>query len=164
MLALHDRRHLPVPAENSAAGKRSGRRSVEAGEETGMRMKVLSLAALGLLAGCADGPAPRQETGRRALAEARPAGDPVDCIDLARIDRTRVRDGRTIDFHLRGRQVYRNRLPAECPGLAFESFSYRPSAGRLCSLDLITVNRSGGGLGGPSCALGPFQRIETSLR
>jgi len=129
-----------------------------------MRTNRLSLAILGLLAGCAQGSTQRQEADRRALAEARLVGDPVDCIELSRIDYTRVRDDRTIDFYLRGRAVYRNRLPAECPSLAFEeSFTYRTSTGRLCSVDLIAVNRSGG-IGGPTCALGSFQPIETPVR
>lgn len=129
-----------------------------------MTMKALSLAALGILAGCAQGSTERQEADRRSLAEARPVGQPVDCVDLARIDRTRVRDNWTIDFHMRGREIYRNRLRHECPGLAFEdSFGYRTSLGRLCSVDLITVNRNGGGAG-PTCALGPFQRIEAQVR
>ncbi|MEA3008576.1 MAG: hypothetical protein QOJ91_268 [Sphingomonadales bacterium] len=130
-----------------------------------MRMKVSGLAALVLLANCAQGPTPRQESDRRALAEARPVGAPVDCIELSRIDHTRVRDDRTVDFHMRGREVYRNRLRQECPGLGFEdSFTYRTSLGRLCSVDLITVNRAGGGVGGPTCGLGAFQRIETDER
>ncbi|HYG48654.1 MAG TPA: DUF6491 family protein [Allosphingosinicella sp.] len=131
-----------------------------------MKILVLALAAACTLAGCARGPTQRQEADRRALAEARPVGDPVDCLDIARIDHTRVRDGRTIDFFMRGREVYRNRLRHECPGLAFEdSFSYRTSLSRLCSVDLIHVNRSGGGgPAGPACALGTFQRIETSVR
>ena len=130
-----------------------------------MRTILPGLAVLAIFAGCAQGPTPRQEADRRALAGARPAGEPVDCLALSRIDSTRVRDDRTIDFRLRGGEVYRNRLPAECPGLAFEeSFTYRASTGRLCSVDLIVVNRSGGGLAGPGCALGAFQRIETEVR
>jgi hypothetical protein len=125
----------------------------------------LSLAALSMLAGCAEGPTRRQEADRRALAEASPVGDPVDCVDIARIDYTRVRDDRTVDFYMRGRQVYRNRLPGQCPGLAFEDgFSYRTSLSRLCSVDTITVLRPGGGGPGATCALGPFQRIETTVR
>jgi hypothetical protein len=128
-----------------------------------MRIWAASLAALGLLAGCVQGPTRRQETDRRALAEARPAGAPVDCIELSRIDHTQVRDDSTIDFYMRGREVYRNRLPAECPGLAFDdSFAYRTSTGRLCSVDLIAVNRSGGSTG-PTCPLGSFQPIETRV-
>jgi hypothetical protein len=129
-----------------------------------MRILLPGLAAMAMLAGCAQGPTQRQEADRRALAEARPVGEPVDCVQIARIDHTRVRDDRTIDFHMRGREVFRNRLRHECSGLAFpESFTYRTSIGRLCSVDLITVNRIGGA-DGPTCALGPFQRIETNAR
>jgi hypothetical protein len=126
---------------------------------------ILTLAALAILTGCAEGPTQRQEADRRALAEARPVGDPVDCVDIARIGYTRVRDDRTIDFYMRGREVYRNRLPAECPGLAFEDgFTYRTSLSRLCSVDTITMLRPGAGGPGATCGLGPFQRIETSIR
>ncbi len=129
-----------------------------------MTMKLLGLAASAMLAGCAQGSTERQESDRRSLAEARPVGEPVDCLQLSRIDRTRVRDNRTIDFHMRGGEVYRNRLRNECPGLAFEdSFAYRASTGRLCSVDLVAVN-SRTGAPGPACALGPFQRIETAIR
>ncbi|HEX8308061.1 MAG TPA: DUF6491 family protein [Allosphingosinicella sp.] len=129
-----------------------------------MKALLTGLAAAGFLAGCAQGPTPGQEADRRALAEAREVGEPVDCIEVSRIGHTRVRDDRTVDFFMRGREVYRNRLRHECSGLGFdESFTYRTSTGRLCSVDLITVNRAGGG-SGPTCALGPFQRIETAAR
>jgi hypothetical protein len=129
-----------------------------------MKIASPSLAAALILGGCAQGPTQRQETDRRALAEARPVGEPADCVELARIDYTRVRDNWTVDFYMRGREVYRNRLRSECSGLAFEdSFAYRTPLSRLCSVDLITVNRSGGGAG-PTCALGTFQRIETGIR
>jgi hypothetical protein len=130
-----------------------------------MKALLIGLAATGLLLwGCAQGPTARQETDRRALAEAREVGAPVDCIDIARIDHTRVRDNRTIDFHMRGGRVYRNRLPDECSGLAFEdSFTYRTSLSRLCSVDVVTVNR-GSAARGPTCALGPFQPIEIRAR
>ncbi|HEX8064502.1 MAG TPA: DUF6491 family protein [Allosphingosinicella sp.] len=129
-----------------------------------MKTPALCFVAASLLAGCAQGTTQRQEADRRALAEARPVGEPVDCVELSRIDHTRVRDNRTIDFHMRGREVYRNRLPNKCPGLAFEdSFTYRTSLSRLCSVDLIMVNNRGG-IAGPACALGPFQRIGTEAR
>jgi uncharacterized protein DUF6491 len=125
---------------------------------------LLGLAAAALGAGCAQGPTQRQEADRRALAEARDVGEPVDCIDIVRIDHSRVRDDRTIDFYMRGREVYRNRLPDACPGLAYEDgFTYRTSLSRLCSVDTIAV-RSRSGLPGPSCGLGRFQPIETGIR
>jgi uncharacterized protein DUF6491 len=129
-----------------------------------MKPILLGLGAAAALGACAPGPTQRQEADRRALAEARVVGEPVDCIDIVRIDHSRVRDDRTVDFYMRGREVYRNRLPDECPGLAFEDgFAYRTSLPRLCWVDTITV-RSGSGIGGPACALGKFQRIETSVR
>ena len=119
-------------------------------------------AATALLLSCA--PAQRDEADRRALAEARPAGEAVDCIQTSRISHTKVRDSRTVDFHMRGGRVYRSTLPNECPGLAFEeSFTYRTSIGRLCSVDHITVN-SGTGINGPSCALGEFQPVGIASR
>ena len=93
---------------------------------------------------------------------ATPAGDPVNCIQLNRIDHTRVRDDRTIDFIMRGlKQVYRNVLPNTCPELGFEeAFSYETSLSQLCNVDIITVFRNSGGLRrGASCGLGQFQPV-----
>ncbi len=129
-----------------------------------VKAAALICTAGAMLAACAQGPTQRQEADRRALSEARPVGAPVDCISLASISHSRVRDDRTIDFYMRGGEVYRNTLPHQCPTLHLEDgFSYKTSLSRLCSVDVITVT-SGSGVGGPSCALGPFQRIETSVR
>jgi hypothetical protein len=77
---------------------------------------------------------------------------------------TRVLDDGAIDFHLANGQVLRNRLPHSCPGLAFDdSFSYRSTLGRLCSIDTITVRGSGGNPG-PTCGLGPFHPVEIGSR
>jgi hypothetical protein len=126
-------------------------------------IRFLSATALALsLIACA--PTERDEADQRALAEARPAGEPADCIPIARIRHSRIRDDRTIDFEMSGGKVYRNSLPEECSGLHFEeSFSYRTSLSQLCSTDLITVNR-GGGLDGPTCGLGRFQPVELAGR
>jgi hypothetical protein len=65
---------------------------------------------------------------------------------------------------MRGGRIYRNHLPSQCHGLNFqESFSYKTSIGQLCSIDLITVRRSGG-IDGPACGLGKFQPIELPRR
>jgi Family of unknown function (DUF6491) len=126
-----------------------------------IRTLAATLLTLSLTA-CA--PTERDEADQRALAEARPVGAPADCIDLARIDHSRVRDDRTIDFAMKGGKVYRNILPQACSGLRFEeSFSYRTSLSQLCSTDLITVNRSGG-IDGPTCGLGRFQPVEIAGR
>ena len=122
---------------------------------------ALAAAALAL-AGCA--PTESDEADLRSLAEARPVGEPVDCIETSRISRTRVRGDQAIDFHLRSGEVFRNTLRNRCPGLGFEdSFTYRASIGKLCSVDFITVINNSGGQG-PSCGLGSFQRIETAAR
>ncbi|WP_299322555.1 hypothetical protein [Parasphingopyxis sp.] len=98
--------------------------------------------------------------------QAEAVGEAENCISLNRIRNTRVHDDRTIDFHMSGGDVYRNTLPQDCNGLGFEeAFSYRTSLSRLCSTDIITVVRTGGGGNfGPSCGLGQFQPIELPER
>jgi hypothetical protein len=93
-----------------------------------------------------------------AAEEARvaPAGKPVPCVSLPRIDETRVRDDQTIDFIMKGGQVYRNRLPYSCSNLGFEErFAYSTGTQELCSSDAIHVLGGGGG----SCGLGEFQPV-----
>jgi hypothetical protein len=89
----------------------------------------------------------------------RPAGKAVDCVQLRQINSTRVRDDKTIDFHMLGGKIYRNTLPYSCPGLGFEEkFMYKTSLSQLCSVDIITVLTNAGGLNrGASCGLGKFQ-------
>lgn len=86
---------------------------------------------------------------------------PVDCISTSRIRRTEIPNDQTIVFHMTGRMIYINRLPRRCPGLKIAgAFSYRTVAGRLCRVDIITVQRGLGGpsaMRGPSCGLGVFQ-------
>ncbi len=126
-------------------------------------IRTLAAAMLALsLAACAA--TARDESDQRALTEATPVGEPADCVQIARIRNTRIRDDRTIDFHMAGGAVYRNTLPQQCSGLHFEDgFSYKTSLSQLCSTDLITVTRPGG-MEGPTCGLGRFQPIETAER
>ena len=95
---------------------------------------------------------------------ATPTGKPVSCVPLRQIRETRVRDDRTIDFYMLGKQIYRNTLPNSCPELGFEeSFSYRTSISQLCSVDIITVLRRTSGIQpGASCGLGEFQPVTLS--
>ena len=130
------------------------------------REMLFAAAALASLAGCAreDGLATRQDADRWALEQARPMGEAENCVVLRNVRRTVTLDDRTIDFHVTGRRVLRNRLPDACPGLAFDDgFSYRTSLDRLCSGDLITVRRSAGPPG-PTCGLGRFQPVEIARR
>jgi hypothetical protein len=130
----------------------------------------LAIAALALLAAAAapalSGAASGVEGDRDRVPTAAPAGPPVTCVNLQQIRQTRVRDDRTIDFMMRGGRVYRNTLPHGCPGLGFEErFAYRTSLSRLCSVDTITVLRSGGSLSsGASCGLGKFQPVTLAKR
>ena len=100
---------------------------------------------------------------RDRVPPATPAGPPVDCLRLADIRESLVRDDRTIDFVTRGgRRVYRVELPDGCPMLGFEKrFSYATSLDRLCSTDIITVlSETGGGLSrGASCGMSRFQPV-----
>ena len=102
----------------------------------------------------------------RAVPPATPNGPAVDCLDLP-IRESRVRDDRTIDFTSRTGQTYRNILPQSCPELGFEqAFSYETSLSKLCSVDIITVFRQGGGVPhrGASCGLGRFQPVTLPSR
>ena len=103
---------------------------------------------------------------RDRVPAAAAAGPPVSCVNLHQIRETRVRDDRTIDFYLRGGRVYRNTLPQSCPQLGFEErFSYATSLSRLCSVDIITVLRTGPDLSrGASCGLGKFQPVTLAKR
>jgi hypothetical protein len=126
-----------------------------------MRTAIIAAAAAALLGGCA---LERRPEDRAALAAAEAAGPPVDCVALRNIDYTRVRDDRTIDFYMVDRTVYRNVLRDSCPGLGFDgSFGYSTSTGQLCSVDTIRL-RGPGGTGGPTCGLGAFRPIRTSIR
>jgi len=100
-------------------------------------------------------------SGAKPVPPATPAGKPVDCVNLQDIRETRVRDDATIDFYLNGGKTYRNTLPFKCSGLGFQqSFSYKTSINRLCSLDTITVIQQGGGpMRGATCGLGKFQPV-----
>jgi len=119
-----------------------------------------TILAAAALTGCASaGLTGSQEADQWALVNARPVGEPENCITVNRIRDTNVRDERTIDFTLVNGDVMRSRLPHACPGLAFdERFAHRVMTGRLCAVDTITVLHSTGR--GASCGLGPFQKVE----
>lgn len=124
---------------------------------------MAGLASLGLAA--VAGPSTARPLKPEQEARIKPVGKPASCIPLAQIDSTRVRDNQTIDFYMRGRTVYRNRLPHQCPQLGFEErFSYKTSLSQLCSTDIITVLTSPGISTGASCGLGQFQKIAGAPR
>jgi hypothetical protein len=96
-----------------------------------------------------------------ALEADEPAFDrtPVDCILVWRIDKTDVIDDQTVLFYMRGhKQIYRNYLPQECPGLEVEDrFGYQLRTSQLCEADMFTVLPR---VGIPTtCKLGEFHPI-----
>lgn len=129
----------------------------------------VSLGVIAATLALAAAPAPAEARDRSAEKNRLvPASEPVDCLSLTRIRSSRVLDDRTIDFETSGGTVYRNELPHSCPGLGFEErFAFRTSLSQLCSVDIITVLHSGGGLGlmqGASCGLGKFQPMAKAKR
>jgi len=90
-------------------------------------------------------------------------GEAKTCISRSRIRSTDVVDDQTIDFKMTNGDIYRNKLPNKCGGLAFEeAFSYRTSTNQLCNVDIIRVlNTTAGQIDqGTACGLGKFQKIK----
>ncbi len=84
----------------------------------------------------------------------------VKCVQIRSIGTTDIIDDRTIVFHMRGRDVYLNRLPNRCPGLKIaDAFGYETSLSVLCNVDIIRVLRNFGGRfhSGAGCGLGMFE-------
>lgn len=66
--------------------------------------------------------------------------NPVRCVSINRIRRTRAIDDQTILFYMRGREIYQNILPRDCPRLkSTNRFMYETVGSRLCSSDTIDV-------------------------
>lgn len=118
-------------------------------------MKTTLMTALGLVSALA------MATG---TAQAQTDAEPVDCINLDRIENTHVVDNRNILFYMRDGSVYLNRLSHPVPGLdRRDAFMYRTTIGRLCRIDGVTVlERWGFGLTeGATGTLAEFQPIDS---
>ena len=114
-----------------------------------MKTRLLCL-ALALTLACT--PSSTSPDRPAASGEETARGDQI-CLDLAWIFRTVVVDNRTILFRMLDGSIWRNRLPQNCTGLAFqEGFAYETTIPRICEFDLIRV------LGPTStvCQLGSF--------
>lgn len=104
--------------------------------------------------------APGAARDRGTVPEAVAAGKAESCIPLRSIRQTHVHGDSVIDFEMLGGKVYRNTLPAACPGLGFEErFSYATSLSSLCSTDIITVLNTTPVSRGATCGLGQFQPV-----
>ena len=88
-------------------------------------------------------------------------GAPVNCISRSHIRGFRVIDDRTIDFERNRNQVWRNRLPHRCDGLAFgQKIRINSRTSQLFNLDSITPVGMGTGVGRQNCMLGQFQPMK----
>ena len=82
------------------------------------------------------------------------SAEPI-CLQVNRIDHTKVVNPRTIDFYMRGGKVYRNHLRGFCAGLGFNGFAYATSTQDVCeNLQTIRVLQTGS-----VCSLGPFELL-----
>jgi hypothetical protein len=121
-----------------------------------MKSHAILLIAATALAACASDP-DRLPQSQRTWT---PQGDPVSCLTLRNVRSTNVPDDQTINFVINNNRMFRNDLPARCPGLGFNrAFKHNSRTTQLCSANTITVIQPGvgGGQRGPTCALGRFQ-------
>ncbi len=87
----------------------------------------------------------------------------VRCIDLKRIKTSEILGSQHIVFEMSNRERYMSTLSHPCPGMRPNTpYLLRPSTGRLCDLDIITMlNSTGFGfMPGASCGLGPFEPVS----
>jgi hypothetical protein len=83
-------------------------------------------------------------------------GESRHCLQIKNIKNIEVVDNQTILFHTYQKEVWKNTLPAPCPGLKFQGgIQYWTSINRLCDLDIITVLNIGS-----TCQLGEFEKVE----
>ncbi len=130
---------------------------------------ISALSCVILLSSCAPAGTQRPQTAPLADGgNVNIMGDPVRCLQAISIRNTKIIDDGTIDFDT-GAKLYRNRLPARCPGLkSADKFSYTVSTGSLCNADIIYVLNDYGGemQRGISCGLGefvPIQKIKPAI-
>ena len=117
---------------------------------------LIAMPAMALASCTADHPG---KTTASAVPIAKVSGKPRDCIPIAAIRESRIRDDSTIDFIGNGREVWRVSLPQPCPSLKSENrFSYETSLSQLCSTDIIYVLHDFGGQlqRGAGCGLSQF--------
>ncbi len=88
--------------------------------------------------------------------------EPERCLSLRFINKMKVIDDHNILFYARGKKLYQNTLPKKCIGLNSDSIiSYNADMGKLCRLDIITIQDRFGDRFFPSsrCTLGSFEQI-----
>jgi hypothetical protein len=84
-------------------------------------------------------------------------GTAVDCVDQARVGGPEIVDNRTILYRQSLKRVWRNDLPAACPGLRPNATLIVELYGRqLCRNDHVRAREPGSIIPGPICRLGDF--------
>lgn len=117
-----------------------------------MKKSLLWIAVAGLTSAPLAGP---------ALADEVRNQDSRNCIPTRRLKNTAVIDDKNILFVMLGKTFYHNVLPRQCTGLAREGrFTYGTLAGNLCRHDTIRVLFAGSDMGGRTCSLGHFYKVE----
>ena len=95
--------------------------------------------------------------GAQAPATSSPASV---CLNARNIQRTEVRDDRTILFHMRDGKVWRNTLRRICPMLKTSSYTQVLHNDQVCSnQQFIHVTQTG-----DMCSLGDFTPVEPSAK
>lgn len=130
--------------------------------------KLLPLLVGGLAAAAAVTAAPATATPRgeaelARMLEGRVAGEPVDCVNLRRVQSTRVIDGTAIVYEV-GRTLYVNR-PRNPDALdQWDTQVVRPFNNRLCSIDTVQTQESGTRMFSGVVFLGEFVPYERASR
>jgi hypothetical protein len=107
--------------------------------------------ALAAMAGTAPA-APREDP----LA-GRMAGAPVECVDRTRVGGPDIIDDRTILYRESRKRIWRNDLPAACPGLRPTATLIMQAYGSdMCRNDRFQPREPGSVIPGPDCRLGSF--------
>ncbi|MCC5871480.1 MAG: hypothetical protein JJU22_03705 [Gammaproteobacteria bacterium] len=122
------------------------------------RLPVLLLVPLLLMACAGRDVRPTAEEVDAAI----PPGDTERCIAIHRVRSIEPIGNHTLLFHMRGGDVWRNRLRAACPGMHRHSkFLYEVRGSQLCSLDsFYLLHDDGFGFRrGAGCALGEFDLL-----
>jgi len=122
-------------------------------------MKVINMVAM-LFSLLIVGNTPAEEAKAKTIDTV--SGTAEDCIQISLIDSTSIIDHQSIVFHMKGGNLYLNRLPMPCEAMGKnDSLKYRTATSRLCNVDIITVLIRAGSefLPGPSCMLGQFFRV-----
>lgn len=88
-------------------------------------------------------------------------GDVTRCIDMGRINDSKILDRQHVAFKVSGRRIYIVKLIMPCRSLDYDDvLSLHSSSGRLCRLDSIhTIDRASG-IPGVPCQIDSFRQVS----